>query len=798
MNSIKRMVPQNSIIRRVRRHTAMATLFRSADPTRLGFYPGSRPTPTPGLTGQAGVSFAASASQPSAEVAEAILLPASSSLPVGHVIGTPSVTEAATFSMGYPMQRTPVPPTAVEPTPARAPEARPSPTTLRQAQDTAPPETGSKTENAVWRRLQTIFRKHQDKQAAEEMTSESEIPSTPTQRDPAPEKMPTIQQETIQPKQQESQRRPRPAPARERRRPEQTDVPQTPGATEMPPTAQVHKKSSPRSAMRVGPETVPSKRLESQPPTSGPGGAEEARKTGAPQADTPLPQEPTAGRSVQELITSQAAAISVPPIPGSPPEKTHESDLVERFSVEQPHRRAQSDEGYKPAAEVETSVPQLSTGPDMEETVERTAIMGEPEMIPVPEAEAPDRTPPESFVQLQAEIGESPQQASHRSVVRPFDEAQGRPRSPQKEGVSEGDVFHTDTLEPTTLADVTKTSTSPFVEAEEGTLLSESQGQPLPLQAVWPVQRLEEPTLSPSPEPPAMSTSVSTSASEPEPLEPVRDKAPETAEIRKALRDVAPGQPTDSSIEIIPPRRPRPASPESFDIAQDKLRRRVEGLRPEPAWPERSRRVEGPRPVAPPSGRQPLAEPGTAPRSPGEATSRSSPVQMRPDGGSDAAQSRTPEEGLQEPRLVQTEIGSLPTDLWHLLGQSPPRQSPHGVEPEPATSRPAPPTTDGEAAAKRAVAAAEARPVPPASPTSEQSATQGGAPSVIQRRPDEAGVDTGSAAGAEAGGAETETAAPPGERGAAEEPDVDELARRVYAEIKRRLSVEWERVRRRE
>jgi hypothetical protein len=832
MNSIKRMVPQNSIIRRVRRHTAMATLFRSADPARLGFYPGSRPTPTQGLTGQAGVSFAVSASQPSAGVAEAILLPASSSLPTGHVIGTPSVTGAATFSMGYPMQRTPVPATAVEPTPARAPEARPSPTTLRQAQDTAPPETGSKTENAEWRRLQTIFSKHQDKQAAEEMASESEIPTASTQRKPESEKTPSVRREASQPRRQESEPGLRPPSPDERRRQEPVSVSETLGTTKKPPTAQTQNEPLPRPVAKVGREAVQAKRLESEPHPTGSrraGGGnvwEEASRTVSAPADTPPLQKPPVEGSVGEPRAGQPVTAPDPPIPGSPP------DLVERSSVEQPHRRAQSDERDKPAAEVETSVPQRSTGPDMEETVERTAIMGEPEMIPVPEAEAPDRTLPESFVQLQAEIGESPQQASHRSVVRPFDEAQGRPRSPQKEEISERDVFHTDTLEPTILADITKTSTPPDVEAEEGTLLSESQLQPLPLQAVWPVQRLEEPTLSPSPEPPAMSTSVSTSASEPEPLEPVRDKASETAEIRKALRDVAPGQPTDSSIEIIPPRRPRPqpwparagqrdreqsrrvaegprpepAWPESLGIAQDKLRRRVEGPHPEPAEGPRPELVDGPRPVAPPSGRQLLAEPGTASSSPGEATSWSSPVQMRPDGGSDAAQSRTPEEGLQEPELVQTEIGPLPADLWHLLGQSPPRlhpepvegQSPHGVEPEPAPSRPAPPTTDGEAAVKRAVAAAEARPVPPASPTSEQLATQGGSPSVIQRRPDEAGVDTGSAAGAEAGGAETETAAPPGERDAAEEPDVDELARRVYAEIKRRLSVEWERVRRRE
>ena len=63
---------------------------------------------------------------------------------------------------------------------------------------------------------------------------------------------------------------------------------------------------------------------------------------------------------------------------------------------------------------------------------------------------------------------------------------------------------------------------------------------------------------------------------------------------------------------------------------------------------------------------------------------------------------------------------------------------------------------------------------------------------MIHRQPDDAGLETGEAAGA--GG---ETSVPPDEHGPGEELDVDELASRVYAEIKRRFSVEWERVRQR-
>jgi hypothetical protein len=63
---------------------------------------------------------------------------------------------------------------------------------------------------------------------------------------------------------------------------------------------------------------------------------------------------------------------------------------------------------------------------------------------------------------------------------------------------------------------------------------------------------------------------------------------------------------------------------------------------------------------------------------------------------------------------------------------------------------------------------------------------------LIHRLPDEAGVQTGEGAGAEG-----ETSVSPDEHGLGEELDVDELASRVYAQIKRRFNVEWERVRQR-
>lgn len=106
---------------------------------------------------------------------------------------------------------------------------------------------------------------------------------------------------------------------------------------------------------------------------------------------------------------------------------------------------------------------------------------------------------------------------------------------------------------------------------------------------------------------------------------------------------------------------------------------------------------------------------------------------------------------------VPTEIGELPQDLWQLIGKDPP---------------PAPVKTETTIAPEQHSA------VP------EQAANE---TTTIQRQPENM--------------AEVETADPPApeenldDEVEGEGVDVDELARRVYSDLKRRLSVEWERTR---
>lgn len=108
--------------------------------------------------------------------------------------------------------------------------------------------------------------------------------------------------------------------------------------------------------------------------------------------------------------------------------------------------------------------------------------------------------------------------------------------------------------------------------------------------------------------------------------------------------------------------------------------------------------------------------------------------------------------------LVPTDIGGLPEDLWHLIGQQPP-------------------TPTGERAADPL----------PASPTPTPAITH----QVIQRESESEG--TAETAVAPAGeGAEAGSSDDGPEK---EEVDIEELSRQVYAELKRRLAADMERER---
>ena len=286
--------------------------------------------------------------------------------------------------------------------------------------------------------------------------------------------------------------------------------------------------------------------------------------------------------------------------------------------------------------------------------------------------------------------------------------------------------------------------------------------QPLPLEAVLPVQRqeAEPPALPPSQEVQLPNGLVLTELSRtttPPPGEPLLQRALEEEQpLRQILQDVATDQQSSAAVEFVLPRRPRP--------------------------------------VPTPAPRPPQVQ-----TKPAEAASGSD-MAAPPVPGSTSAE---PEEA--EPQMIQTEIGALPSDLWTLIGQQPP-------------SPPLPPagttTSDAAPLVQRAIAAAEeppAVPAPAGTPTTPQPPTTQRAiataeapattmdvrapsatqpiidilpPLAVQRSP----INGTSSTAAPQSASEDTPAAPP--------VDISELSRQVYAEIKRRIAIEWERDRR--
>lgn len=135
-----------------------------------------------------------------------------------------------------------------------------------------------------------------------------------------------------------------------------------------------------------------------------------------------------------------------------------------------------------------------------------------------------------------------------------------------------------------------------------------------------------------------------------------------------------------------------------------------------------------------------------------------------------------------EDRMVETAIGPLPADLWQLIGQKPPEGKPH----QPMVHESVPPSVQRQA--ESAEPHAETiRHETTSQPTTTIKMVD--FPATVQRQP--AAQDTTSSS-EQPGTVSTSSS----QQVAESELDVDELARKVYARIRQRLSTEWERLRR--
>ncbi len=360
---------------------------------------------------------------------------------------------------------------------------------------------------------------------------------------------------------------------------------------------------------------------------------------------------------------------------------------------------------------------------------------------------------------------------------------------------------------------------------------AETMIQPVPLESAWPVQQVEPPKAAAAPR-------VAK-----EPAGPAVQRKPAGIDqagehVHETIKDIAPEETTDSSIELITPRRPRPTLPPKVEAAPAGIQREAEADQPEEATPptEAARLTEQPQvtpelqtksatgigeiqraeqpPLASSTGQRqaipevqpamdqaadlptavpqpdpadqlqvrqqesvhekPLAvsEPSLAEATPAATLAPAAPVQLTPDLSASGMPSpvRGPEAKARkepsEPYLVPTPIGDLPSDLWEMLGERPPAPRPPAAQPSVA----------GPQTVQREV---EVQP--------QQLVTE------VFRAPDLQRDDVQTGQTESAGAGQAEEAADEGGEEKKSEVDVDELARKVYPEIRRRLEIEWER-----
>lgn len=153
----------------------------------------------------------------------------------------------------------------------------------------------------------------------------------------------------------------------------------------------------------------------------------------------------------------------------------------------------------------------------------------------------------------------------------------------------------------------------PFESTESSANLSQAVESPPSLEMVWPVQRASDSTSGAEP---PQGGSTTSRRSEPlatgDPVSQLDDS------VQRRLATIKTGQPTDSAVDLISPRRPRPV-------------------------------------------RVPQVENSTA-----ALIQRAVVPQLAP---------TQPAQALVDPAVVETEVGTLPTDLWRLIGETPPINS---------------------------------------------------------------------------------------------------------------------------
>lgn len=735
------MIASSPLIRRIRRHSAMATLFHGAGS------PAARPL-EPGAQVALRLTPLAESYQ-GGRVVMASTLPVTASPQVPEPVQPPApgpdrVVAASPGDAPVTMpERGPTIPAPFSP---MAPATIPEPPSVRAAPVVASPAPaqGAASDDTSWSRLQTIMRRHKEQEAA----GLSGTGAAPVQRDPAQPFSRTARADRMRRLTgQPSAPRPRPAAATptesaagptvqasrpdtpppatppaavqvDRQQPEPTPIApaavqtgrQGPEATPVTPPVVQTSRQEPEATPAAPPASVQVDRRQPEPMPSAPPAVQTSRQelgttlVTPPAAVGPDHQEPgpapsTTPASVQAHHQESATPVppdrpSLPSTPAMPPI----GDVAPRDNIPRP-----------PTVDA-TALPVPIAPDDVQSRVSAPAVQAPPSQPPVEQAGAIVRPPADSV---------------RRAIPEPR-AGQGVEPAPGK--------------------------------------VDETAIQRMPLDAVWPVARQPAPTEA--------HADSDRSAILP-PTSP-SDHGPEVDRkaVQRALEQVQPDQPSASSVEVITPRRSRAAAAHQARAA---------------GW--------GGEAIVQPATQTQGAEdaPPAAATAPPPRAETGRPTVDRPMDHSTPAMSRS---------LVETEIGDLPADLWTLLGEPPPPIAAAAPPVEPGTMPPQPRTTAQLAPAQpvgpAALAASATVDALLARPARAESGTRvAPAPRQVQRQvaddtvpaPD-ISVPTAALPGDTPADTSTDTSA-------TAELDTDELARHVYAQLKRRLAVEWERLRRR-
>lgn len=372
-----------------------------------------------------------------------------------------------------------------------------------------------------------------------------------------------------------------------------------------------------------------------------------------------------------------------------------------------------------------------------------------------------------------------------------------------KEPIRHGEEGEAPAELPTSLHPIESSLDAQPTELDE-TGTNPSESQVIPLQDAWSVQREEK------------------SLEIPPPMTPTPPRPVAATPRHESMGKVDASHRSESSIDFVPPRRSRPEKTQPV-FQKGHTEPGMESIEQQPAdtAPVGAQTVQSD-PVTDPPNESPEVKKEIA----------STGLQRKQD-------RTTPSEKASVQEMIPTEIGPLPGDLWEILGQSPPTGSagedrstefssapkaPLNLEDSPAQSKadishPASFKTrvnKEEAKSRYSQRESERRTEiePSISPKSDHGpfqhrasmdadSTLGSPPlhnsvtnetsdALVQRQPssrdalpDSADIST------EEPVLDTMVEPPP-----SEQLDEHELARRVYAEIRRRLSIEWERVRR--